>query len=146
MSEVKRISQPPDVTVVVGSGRSKQRFECYSALLSAASPVLDAMLSSGMKEGMKRRIKFAKKDPEVWSLFLECIDPAGAFLAQRMDGWNYCDYYDLLKVETDYRDGEEAEASGEKSSILNRSNVRSLVPLFHELQMDKYLEKCDHIL
>jgi hypothetical protein len=44
------ISQPPDITVVVGKENNAQEFQCYSVILASASPVLDAMLSSGMKE------------------------------------------------------------------------------------------------
>ena len=51
-------SQAPDVTVSVGSGESKQEFKCYKVVLSFASPYLDAMLSSSMKEGEVGRINF----------------------------------------------------------------------------------------
>eukprot|EP00956_Cyclotella_meneghiniana_P005657 scaffold7287_cov41-Cyclotella_meneghiniana.AAC.2 len=74
------ISQPPDVTVIVGSGKTKQEFQCYGILLAAASPVLDAMLSSGMAESENKRIEFPDKDPAVWELLLRCIDTERAFL------------------------------------------------------------------
>ena len=57
-------SQAPDVTVSVGSGESKQEFKCYKVILSFASEYLDAMLSSGMKEGEMGVIEFPDKDPE----------------------------------------------------------------------------------
>eukprot|EP00956_Cyclotella_meneghiniana_P010001 scaffold13803_cov51-Cyclotella_meneghiniana.AAC.4 len=58
-------SHPPDVTVVVGSEDNKQEFQCYGVILAAASPVLDAMLSSGMAESENKRIEFPDKDPAV---------------------------------------------------------------------------------
>ena len=57
-------SQAPDVTVVVGSGAAAREFQCYGAILADASPVLDAMLGSGMKECEQKRIEFPDKDPE----------------------------------------------------------------------------------
>ena len=70
-------SQAPDVTVSVGSGESKQEFKCYKVVLSFASPYLDAMLSSSMKEGEVGRINFPDKDPEAeeWKLFYNFISP-----------------------------------------------------------------------
>ncbi len=56
-------SQAPDVTVVVGSGAAAQEFQCYGVILSAASPVIDAMLGSGMKECEQKRIEFRIKIP-----------------------------------------------------------------------------------
>lgn len=47
-------------------------------LLAYASPVLDAMLSSGMKESDSKRIEFWTKDPDEFDLFLQCIDPSKA--------------------------------------------------------------------
>jgi hypothetical protein len=52
------------------------------AISAAASPVLDAMLSSEMKEGNEKHILFPDKSPGDWQLFLECIDPSSAFLAR----------------------------------------------------------------
>ena len=66
----------PDVVVSVGSGESMREFQCYGSFLSYASPVLDAMLSSRMKEGQTGRIEFPNKDPEEWNLFYEFISPA----------------------------------------------------------------------
>ena len=68
-------SQAPDVTVSVGSGESKQEFKCYKVVLSFASPYLDAMLSSSMKEGEMSRVDFPDKDPEEWKLFYNFISP-----------------------------------------------------------------------
>ena len=68
-------SQAPDVTVSVGSGESKQEFKCYKVVLSFASPYLDAMLSSSMKEGEMSRVDFPDKDPEEWKLFHNFISP-----------------------------------------------------------------------
>lgn len=51
MTSIKQLmSRAPNVTVVVGSGDNAREFQCYGAILAPASPVLDAMLSSGMKE------------------------------------------------------------------------------------------------
>eukprot|EP00956_Cyclotella_meneghiniana_P038793 scaffold159999_cov36-Cyclotella_meneghiniana.AAC.2 len=131
----KRISShPPDVTVIVGSGKTKQEFQCYGILLAAASPVLDAMLSSGMAESENKRIEFPDKDPAVWQLFLKCIDTARAVLSN-------------TQSDDSYEEEEDQEADSEEMTrILNESNVRSIVPLFHELQMDEYLKGCDHII
>jgi hypothetical protein len=54
-------SQAPDVTVVVGSGAAAQEFQCYGVILAAASPVVDAMLRSGMKECEQKRTSFQIK-------------------------------------------------------------------------------------
>lgn len=117
----KLVSQQPDVTVVVGTGENAKEFQCYSVILAHASPVLDAMLSSGMKESETGRVEFPDKNPADWKTLLECIDTSRSSLS-----------------------------SDEKNHILdeviNESNVRSLIPLFHELQMDRYLEKCDTVL
>ena len=72
-TEIK--SQPPDVIVSVGTGDSKQDFECYKVVMAFASPYLDAMLSSEMKEGESGRVEFPMKDPEEWKLFYAFIDP-----------------------------------------------------------------------
>jgi len=68
-------SQAPDVTVLVGSGESKQEFKCYKVILSFASEYLDAMLSSNMKEGEMGTVEFPDKDPEEWKLFYDFISP-----------------------------------------------------------------------
>lgn len=61
-------------------------------------------------------------------VFLRCIDPTTAFLAREHEnGWKYYD-------------------SHVDDAPLNGSNARALVPLFHELQMDIYLRKCDHVI
>lgn len=72
-TEIK--SQPPDVIVSVGTGDSKQDFECYKVVLAFASPYLDAMLSSEMKEGESGRVEFPMKDPEEWKLFYAFFGP-----------------------------------------------------------------------
>ena len=106
----------PDVTVVVGNGRDdKREFLCYSAQLAHASPVLDAMLSSGMMEGETKQICFPDKDPKEWAIILECIDPAGGFLFDRLD-------------DSRWYEAEDAEA-------INLRNARYFVYWFHELQM-----------
>jgi hypothetical protein len=66
----KLTSQAPDVTVVVGSGDDAREFHCYGVILASASPVLDAMLSSGMKESENKRIEFPDKRPEEWEMVL----------------------------------------------------------------------------
>lgn len=119
----KKISLEPDVTVVVGSGENQQEFQCYGVILASASPVLDAMLSSGMSESTSRRIEFPNKDPEEWKLFERCIDPAGASL-----------------INFDY-------VGHDDNEFLNESTARMLVAnYFHELAMEQYLKKCDDIL
>ena len=135
MTSLKRItSHPPDVTVVVGTGDDAQEFQCYGVLLAAASPVLDAMLSSGMTESENKRIVFPEKDSVVWQLFLKCIDTERAFLYSYYDDGGF------------YNMDEEASLEEMARIILNESNVRSIVPLFHELQMNEYLKRCDNIL
>lgn len=96
--------------------------------MAAASPVLDAMLISEMKEGNERRILFPDKSPDAWQLFLECIDPSSAFLARNSD-------YETPAVFCTCR-----------NKSLSEANARSLIPIFHELQMDVYIKKCDEIL
>jgi hypothetical protein len=108
----------------LGSGENKQEFECYGVLLANASPVLDAMLSWGMTERVNRRIEFPDKNPEEWKLFLECIDPSRGALCEDLS------YYDIPH----------------ENDALAESSVEVLVPWFHELQMDRYLMKCDDIL
>jgi hypothetical protein len=104
--------QAPDVTVVVGSGAAAQEFQCYGAILAAASPVLDAMLGSGMRECEQKRIEFPDKDPEEWKIILQCLDTSSAFLYEPLDGVIVRD--DRLVHLTDYP--------------VNCSNVRSFVP------------------
>eukprot|EP00956_Cyclotella_meneghiniana_P023075 scaffold44423_cov48-Cyclotella_meneghiniana.AAC.1 len=118
MTATKKIkSHEPDVTVVVGNvdDKSKREFLCYSAQLAHASPVLDAMLSSGMME-----------DPKEWAIILECIDPAGGILFDRLDDSRW------YKAEDD--------------EAINLRNARYFVYWFHELQMDAYLLRCDKIM
>lgn len=118
MSCIKRItSQEPDVTIIVGSGKNKKEFQSYGVILAASSPYFDAMLSSGMREGETRRIEFPDKDPEEWTLVMQCMDPANATLLP-----------------------------DHEQSPLDKTNAAELVPWFHELQMDNYLSKCDSIL
>ena len=79
-----------------------------------------------MKESETKRIEFPDKDPEEWELFLQCIDNASPLLFQL----NEDDFY---KYDTEpHRD-----------ERINFSNVRALIPLFHEFQMEKYLHRCD---
>ncbi|KAL3789295.1 hypothetical protein HJC23_000361 [Cyclotella cryptica] len=143
------VSQEPDVTVVVGRGRNRQEFLCYGALLAYASPVLDAMLRSGMMESENRRIEFPTKDPDQWKLFLECIDPACATLFQCEEDFDEFDFYISDDEETAGEEkivGEKIDEQGDELSWLNSSSIMKLIPLFHELQMDTYLRACDNIL
>ena len=127
MNATKKIkSHEPDVTVVVGNGDDKREFLCYSAQLAHASPVLDAMLSSGMMEGETKRICFPDKDPKEWAIILECIDPAGGFLFDRLDDSRWYE--------------------AEHDEAINLRNARYFVYWFHELQMDAYLSRCDKIM
>jgi uncharacterized membrane protein len=89
-------SQAPDVTVVVGSGAAAQEFQCYGVILAAASPVIDAMLGSGMKECEQKRIEFPDKDPDEWKIILQCLDTASAFF------YNHVDSEELFDHITDY--------------------------------------------
>lgn len=98
--------QKPDIT-----GENKQEFACYGVLLAHASPVLDAMPSSGMTESVHRRIEIQTKDPDVWKLFFKCIAPSRVALC-----WRTLNYKNLRV-----------------------SNVKMLVPLFHELGMDGWI-------
>ena len=66
-------SMPPDITVVVGKDDMEQEFQCYQAILSFASPYLDAMLSSNMVEKNNSRIEFPEKDPKEWQIFYAII-------------------------------------------------------------------------
>jgi hypothetical protein len=68
-------SQDPDLIVVVGSGESKQEFECYSQILCYKCDHFDTMLSHSMKEKNTSRIELPDNDPEEWELFYDFIDP-----------------------------------------------------------------------
>ena len=103
--------------MVVGSGAEKKEFHCHGVILAAASPYIDAMLSSRMKEAETRHIEFPDKNPEGWTLVMKCMDPANATLLP-----------------------------GNEESPLDESNVAELGPWFHELQIDNYLSVCDSIL
>ena len=61
-------SVPPDLIVSVGSGPSKQEFECYKVVLCFAI--------EDMKEGTLSKIEFPTRDPSEWKLFYEFIFPA----------------------------------------------------------------------
>jgi hypothetical protein len=119
------VSQSPDITVVVGSGDNAEDFWCCRVILASASPVLDAMLSSGMKESAKKRIEFPDKDPDEWRMVLRCIDTARVGLFRR--------------------DTRVPEGS-DQSELMNDRNVYVLVPWFNELQMKAYLDRCEEIL
>lgn len=93
--------------------------------LAANSPVLDAMLGSGMKEFQQKRIEFPENDPEEWKTILRCLDTKSAFLFDHLPDDRFDQY-------TDYQ--------------VNNLNVRTFVPWFHELQMVKYLDRCSGIL
>ena len=54
----KEMESPASKKIRYQSGESKQEFKCYGVALSFASPYLDAMLSSSMKEGEVGRINF----------------------------------------------------------------------------------------
>lgn len=61
----KRVkSQPPDVIVSVGSDDNVEEFECYGVVLSFASPVFDAMLSTEMREKNDNCIKLPDRIPK----------------------------------------------------------------------------------
>jgi hypothetical protein len=64
--------------------------------LAAASPVIDAMLGSGMKECEQKRIEFPDKDPDEWKIILQCLDTASAFF------YNHVDSEELFDHITDY--------------------------------------------
>jgi hypothetical protein len=135
------ISQQPDVTVVVGSGDKQRTFQTFAVLLAYASPVLDAMLSSGMKESDSRRIEFPTKDPDEFELFLECIDPSKAARFRLEE-----EYYEDFDYYIDPDEQEEGIGDADKGALLNATNVMKLAPWFHELQMESYLRTCDDVL
>jgi hypothetical protein len=120
------VSQAPDVTVTVGSGRDAVKFKCWSVILASSSPMLDAMLSNGMAESESKEIKFSNKDPNEFRTLLECIDPASAVLFSKKSDEDEHEPYD--------------------DCVLNRWNAHTLAPWFNELQMQPYLAKCDEIL
>ena len=68
-------TQEPDIIVSVGSGSSKQEFECYKVILCYASEYFDTMLSLPLREAELSRIELPDKDPEEWKQFYEFIDP-----------------------------------------------------------------------
>jgi hypothetical protein len=135
MSSAKKLtSQSPNVTVVVGSGDDAREFECYGVILASASPVLDAMLSSGMKERENKRIEFPDKRPEEWEMVLRCIDTETALLFQT-------DHPFIFRGEYQYEYDERDDGI-----IKDLATVKTLVPWFHELQMNAYLSRCDMVL
>ena len=134
------LCKEPDVTVVVGSGTNAREFKCYGDILAAASPVLDAMLSCGMKESVTNRIEFPDKDPEEWELFLQCIDNASALLFQLQDDHDYLPREELYLAP--YTD-DDCELRHDET--INFCNVYALVPWFHEFHMEQYLHRCDLI-
>jgi hypothetical protein len=142
-STVKTItSQKADVTVIVGDGDHKQIFECYGVLLAYASPVLDAMLSSGMKEGERKVIHLPTKDPNVlWRLFHRCIDSASAAGYFCEDKY-FAEEGPFGPILLD-NPGIEAK---ENAEFLNESSIMTLVPWFHEFQMEVYMRTSDAIL
>ena len=75
MSAKKLRSEPPDVVVMVGSGKKKQKFECHSIILCYASEYFDTILSSSMNESETKQISFPDKDPDEWRLFYSFIEP-----------------------------------------------------------------------
>eukprot|EP00956_Cyclotella_meneghiniana_P010126 scaffold13974_cov36-Cyclotella_meneghiniana.AAC.2 len=121
-------SRLSDVTVIVGTGENKREFNCYKSILALASPVLDAMLDIDMIESQIQVIRFPDKDPDEFEMVLQCIDPANVSLF---------DLHDIF-IEPEY--------SPEYSDWFNLSNVVILVPWFSELQMWRYLYRCEAIL
>lgn len=112
MSSTQQLrSQAPDVVVAVGQGDGMQEFECYKVVLALASPYFDAMLSADMIENSSSRIEFPDKDPEVWKLFYQFIDP-----------------------------------KQNRVATLDATTSMTLIPWFHEFQMESYLKECDDIL
>ena len=113
----KRIrSMPYDVIVSVGSGESAQEFECYKVVLSFASDYLDAMLSAGMKEEELGKISFPDKD----------IQKNGSSFTS----------LSLLK----------GEGKQKNNAMVNPRNVMTLLPWFHQFQMEEYVHECDECL
>eukprot|EP00578_Thalassiosira_sp_NH16_P015670 CAMPEP_0181106502 /NCGR_PEP_ID=MMETSP1071-20121207/16565_1 /TAXON_ID=35127 /ORGANISM="Thalassiosira sp., Strain NH16" /LENGTH=335 /DNA_ID=CAMNT_0023189911 /DNA_START=519 /DNA_END=1526 /DNA_ORIENTATION=- len=108
-------SQPPDVIVSVGSGETKREFQCYKVILSFASNYLDTMLSSSMKEGTLNRIDFPDKVPEEWEMLYEFISPQKIGRSKHSNS----------------------------NANINSDNVMTLLPWFHEFQMNDYMRDCD---
>jgi len=106
--------RPEKRSKLAGSGRANER-EAYERSVSAvvlglASPVLKAMLASGMEESQSRRIKIAKDIGTAvqFDQFYACLSPATARTArinhQNVDGiLAFSDYYQVipLKLECD---------------------------------------------
>jgi len=67
-------SADPDVKVIVG----EKTFLHYSTLLCNCSDYFDAMLSSEMKEGQTKIIKFPDKDPTEWEQVYQFIGSPAA--------------------------------------------------------------------
>lgn len=132
-------SQKPDLTVIVGSGQNAREFRCYSVLLAHASPVFDAMLSSGMAESENRRIELPTKDPDDWALFLQCIDPATAA----------CYFFESIYYDNQYDSillcGEENKKE-QNHTLVNETTALRLAPLFHEFEMKRHLRSCEMVL
>ena len=68
-------SQPPDVTISVGSGFDKQKFKCYKVILCQASDYFDVMFSIPFSESGSHHVEFPDKDPEGWTHFYNFICP-----------------------------------------------------------------------
>lgn len=116
-TRLKKIrSQPPDITVAVGSGSAMEEFECYKIVLSFASPYFDTMLTTNMAENNSHRIEFPKKDPEEWKEFYKFIDPTKISAAK----------HDI--------------------PTLSKDNAMKLTPWFHEFQIDSCLKECDEVI
>ena len=129
-------SQPPDVTVIVGN---KRVFKCYKAILAYASPTLDAMLSIDMIESQTQVIRFPDKDPDEFEMVLKCIDPANFSLFELYDSNIEPEPY---RIGIRHKPGYKAN----DDELINLSNVEKLVPWFSELQMWRYLFRCEAIL
>lgn len=132
-------SRPPDVTVIVGASENKRVFKCYKAILAYASPVLDAMLSINMIESQTQVVRFSDKDPDEFEMVLRCIDPANISLFELYD----------YNIEPESYMSEDRRKPGYKANddeLINLSNVEKLVPWFSELQMWRYLFRCEAIL
>jgi len=69
-------SMPPDLIASVGSGQSKQEFECFKVVLCFAYDYFDSILCPCMKEGTLSKLEFPTRDPREWKLFYEFIHPA----------------------------------------------------------------------
>eukprot|EP00578_Thalassiosira_sp_NH16_P024590 CAMPEP_0181091424 /NCGR_PEP_ID=MMETSP1071-20121207/8392_1 /TAXON_ID=35127 /ORGANISM="Thalassiosira sp., Strain NH16" /LENGTH=346 /DNA_ID=CAMNT_0023173565 /DNA_START=519 /DNA_END=1560 /DNA_ORIENTATION=+ len=122
-------SQPPDVIVSVGSGKTKREFQCYKVILSFASDYLDTMLNSSMKICLRlprydakleheggdfKPNEFPDKVPEEWEMLYEFIAPQKIGRSRHNSNAN-----------------------------INSDNVMTLLPWFHEFQMNDYVRDCD---